>query len=66
LNISPEPARFKLTLPPGTWKKLLDSTDVIWRGAGSQLPDIMPTERGATVSQQTLEIPPHGVVIYGS
>jgi maltooligosyltrehalose trehalohydrolase len=66
LNISPESAQFKLTLPPGTWKKLLDSTDVIWRGAGSQLPDIMPTERGATVSQQTLNISPHGVVIYGS
>jgi maltooligosyltrehalose trehalohydrolase len=66
LNISSEVSQFRITLPPGTWKKLLDSTEVNWGGTGSHLPDIMPTERGATVSQQSLELSPHGVVVYGS
>jgi len=65
LNISPSVAKFKLTLPPNTWKKLLDSTDITWGGAGSRLPDVLPTERGSTVPQQELEMSPHSVVVYG-
>jgi maltooligosyltrehalose trehalohydrolase len=63
-NVSSTASQFKLTLPPGTWKKLLDSTDTDWGGAGSRSPEIMPTERGATVSQQTLEMPPHSALVY--
>jgi maltooligosyltrehalose trehalohydrolase len=64
LNVSSKVAKFKLTLPPGTWKKLLDSTDVAWGGDdGSHLPEVMPTERD--VPQQELEMSPHGVVVYG-
>lgn len=64
LNISPEAAQFKITLPPGTWKKLLDSTEATWGGAGSDLPEILPTERSATVSQQTIQMKPHSVAIF--
>jgi maltooligosyltrehalose trehalohydrolase len=63
-NVSDAVAQFKLTLPPGTWKKLLDSTDTAWGGSGSELPEIMPTERGATVSQQGLELSPYSAVVY--
>jgi maltooligosyltrehalose trehalohydrolase len=63
-NFSTTPAQFKLTLPPGTWKKLLDSTDTIWGGAGSRSPEIMPTERGSTVSQQALEMALHSALVY--
>jgi maltooligosyltrehalose trehalohydrolase len=65
LNISSNIAKFKLTLPPGTWKKLLDSTDEAWDGVGSHLPKVIPTERGATVPQQEFEMSPHSVVVYG-
>jgi maltooligosyltrehalose trehalohydrolase len=64
LNISPEVTQFKITLPPGTWKKLLDSTEATWGGAGSDLPKVLPTERGATVSPQTIQMKPHSVAIF--
>jgi maltooligosyltrehalose trehalohydrolase len=63
LNISSNVAKFKLTLPPGTWEKLLDSSDEAWGGVGSHLPEVMPIEQNTL--QQELEMSPHGVVVYG-
>jgi maltooligosyltrehalose trehalohydrolase len=64
LNFDSEAIEVKLTLPPGTWKKLLDSADSAWDGPGSTLPDVIPTERGTTISQQALNIRPQSVVVY--
>jgi maltooligosyltrehalose trehalohydrolase len=64
MNISPDPASIKMTLPPGTWKKILDSNDEIWAGSGSPLPDIIPTDRSSPVPQQNLELCSYGVVVY--
>lgn len=66
LNFNSEPTSITMTLPPGTWKKLLDSADSQWGGTGAELPAIIPTERDATVAQQQLTINPHSVVIYSS
>lgn len=67
LNFNSEASSITLTLPPGTWKKLLNSADPTWGGTGSlELPEIIPTERNSTVAQQQLTISPHSVAIYSS
>lgn len=65
LNFNTEPVQLKVALPPGTWKKLLDSAELAWEGPGSDLPDVMATERDATVSQQMLVMAAQSVGIYG-
>ena len=44
LNLTPELARFSLAMPPGEWNKRFDSSDGLWRGPGSSLPDRMEGE----------------------
>ncbi|MBW4661916.1 MAG: malto-oligosyltrehalose trehalohydrolase [Drouetiella hepatica Uher 2000/2452] len=63
LNFNTQEVETTLTLPPGLWKKLLDSTDTLWGGSGSELPEMIPTQRGI-VSQQILKLQPQSVVIY--
>jgi maltooligosyltrehalose trehalohydrolase len=63
-NFSQQPVQTSLTLPPATWKKLLSSADAEWGGPGSDLPEVIPTER-ENASQQ-LTIHPESVVVYGS
>lgn len=64
MNFNQQPVQLRMALPPGTWKKSLDSVDTQWGGTGATLPDVIPTERSATVPQQQLDIPPHSVVVY--
>lgn len=64
MNFNTQPVQLTMALPPGTWKKTLDSADTTWAGPGSTLPDIIPTERDSTVPQQHLTIAPHSVVMY--
>jgi maltooligosyltrehalose trehalohydrolase len=64
MNFNQQPVEVSMALPPGTWKKALDSADTRWEGPGSTLPDVMPTERESTVPQQQLSIAPHSVVVY--
>ncbi|GAB4384431.1 MAG: malto-oligosyltrehalose trehalohydrolase [Elainellaceae cyanobacterium] len=64
MNFNQQPVQITMALPPGTWKKSLDSTDAIWGGEGSTLPDVIPTDRNSTVSQQQLSIRPQSVVVY--
>ncbi|MBF2074630.1 MAG: malto-oligosyltrehalose trehalohydrolase [Synechococcales cyanobacterium C42_A2020_086] len=66
LNFNTAAVSLTLTLPPGTWKKLLDSAEAQWGGSGSDLPDVVPTERQAPVVEQSLTMAPRSVVVYGS
>jgi maltooligosyltrehalose trehalohydrolase len=65
LNFNQQPVQITMTLPSGTWKKVLDSADTTWGGTGSELSEVLPTEREATVPQQQLTVPAQGVVVYG-
>lgn len=65
LNFEKEPIQLTMALPPGIWKKRLDSADTQWGGPGSELPDLMPTDRRDAVAQQPLTLAPQSVVIYG-
>ncbi|HEY9629671.1 MAG TPA: malto-oligosyltrehalose trehalohydrolase [Coleofasciculaceae cyanobacterium] len=64
LNFNTQPVETNLTLPPGLWKKVLDSTETTWGGSGSDLPEMIPTQRDI-VSQQLLKLQPQSVVVYG-
>ncbi|NJO80336.1 MAG: malto-oligosyltrehalose trehalohydrolase [Cyanobacteria bacterium RM1_2_2] len=64
LNFNVEPSSIHLTLPPGTWKKLLYSAEPEWGGTEPELPDILPLERTSAITQQPLMLHPHSVVIY--
>ncbi|WP_026734500.1 malto-oligosyltrehalose trehalohydrolase [Fischerella sp. PCC 9605] len=59
LNFSQEVVEMKANIPTGNWKKLLDSADSTWGGAGSQLPETLSTQ-----SQPTLILNAESVVIY--
>lgn len=61
LNFSPEPEEIAATLPPGSWKQLLDSAASTWGGNGSPLPDKL-----AAPAQKTIVLNPHSVVVYSS
>ncbi|HEY9699171.1 MAG TPA: malto-oligosyltrehalose trehalohydrolase [Trichocoleus sp.] len=61
LNFGTEPIETKLTFDAGTWKKLLDSSDAQWAGAGSDLEDALAIESEA---QQALKLLPQSVVLY--
>lgn len=39
-----------LALPGGIWVKRLDSSDTVWGGAGSQVPDVLNSRGEATLS----------------
>ncbi len=64
MNFHAEAVTVTVTLPPGTWKKLLDSADTQWHGPGNPLPDVVPTERDETVAQQQFNLSPYSVVVY--
>lgn len=64
MNFNQKPVQLTMALPPGTWKKSLDSADEIWGGSGSTLPQVIPTERNSTVSQQQLTIPALTAIVF--
>jgi maltooligosyltrehalose trehalohydrolase len=64
MNFNTQPVQLTMTLPPGTWKKSLDSSDSQWGGSGSTLPDVLPIDRASTVPQQMLSLSPQSAVIY--
>ncbi len=59
LNFSHTAASLTLPLPPGKWRKLLDSSDPRWEGPGSSL----PAEFAATEGFE-LQLPARSVVLY--
>ena len=46
-NLSGTSLECRLPLPPGTWRKLLDSADEQWQGTGSGLPLVVDTALNA-------------------
>jgi maltooligosyltrehalose trehalohydrolase len=66
LNFNSQPSSITMTLPPGTWKKLLNSADSQWNGKGSDLPETIPTKRDETVAEERFILSPESVVIYAS
>jgi maltooligosyltrehalose trehalohydrolase len=64
MNFSQDPVQLTMTLPPGTWKKSLDSADTRWGGSGSTLPDVIPTDRTSPVPQQSFSFSPQSAVVY--
>jgi maltooligosyltrehalose trehalohydrolase len=66
LNFNSQPSSITMALPPGTWKKLLNSADSQWGGKGSDLPETIPIQREETVVEQQLILSPESVVIYSS
>jgi maltooligosyltrehalose trehalohydrolase len=61
LHFGAAPATQDLPLPPGQWRKVLDSGAERWYGAGSAVP---PTIRSA--GQVSLTLPPQSVVLLTS
>jgi maltooligosyltrehalose trehalohydrolase len=59
LNFNPEPASARFPLPPGSWRKELDSAEPRWGGAGSSLPADL-----AGGAERELALPPWGAALY--
>jgi maltooligosyltrehalose trehalohydrolase len=56
LNFSDRPCTITITPPEGNWQKLLDSTDQVWQGIGSTLPE--------KLCSQPVEIPAQSIALY--
>jgi maltooligosyltrehalose trehalohydrolase len=67
LNFNDQPAAVTIALPPGNWKKLLNSADSTWGGPGSDLPELIPTGDTPTGSGKAqISLSPQSAVIYSS
>ncbi len=71
LNFSDRPTEIHLSLHPGTWHLVLDSAELTWGGPGQVVPgqvvpEYIPRDRGQTITQQTLNLAPHSVLIYST
>jgi maltooligosyltrehalose trehalohydrolase len=56
LNFNKEQVAFTAALPQGNWKKILDSVDAKWMGAGSTLPEKITSEQELTVKPQSFAL----------
>ncbi len=56
LNFNKKQVAFTAALPNGNWKKILDSADAKWMGAGSTLPDKITSEQQLTIKPQTFAL----------
>jgi maltooligosyltrehalose trehalohydrolase len=56
LNFNKQQVTFTAALPQGNWKKILDSADSKWIGAGSTLPDKITSEQQLTVKPQSFAL----------
>ena len=50
MNFDRKDAAFIASLPPGNWKKLLDSADTEWEGPGSFLPELIEKDQALTIN----------------
>jgi maltooligosyltrehalose trehalohydrolase len=57
MNFEQQPVTFESQFPPGSWQKLLDSSDQEWRGQGAVLPEQL-------LSGQTVTINPLSFTLY--
>jgi maltooligosyltrehalose trehalohydrolase len=58
-HFGPEAATASAPLPTGPWRRILDSADTRWNGAGSQLP-----QRVESSGEVRMPLAPHSVVAY--
>ncbi len=56
LNFNKQQVAFTVALPQGNWKKILDSADVKWMGAGSTLPEKITSQQELTVKPQSFAL----------
>jgi maltooligosyltrehalose trehalohydrolase len=56
MNFDRQDAAFKVQLPPGSWKKRLDSADEEWTGMGSSLPERIEAGQALTVSGRSFAL----------
>jgi maltooligosyltrehalose trehalohydrolase len=56
LNFNKQQVTFTATLPQGNWKRILDSADAKWMGAGSTLPENIASEQELTVKPQSFAL----------
>ena len=49
-NLSKKSETIDISLPGGDWNKLIDSTDQMWNGTGSKLPEVLTTANTATLT----------------
>ncbi|NJM56898.1 MAG: hypothetical protein HC857_04925 [Synechococcales cyanobacterium RU_4_20] len=60
------PREIQLSFRPGTWHLVLHSADAIWGGPGQAVPEFIPRDCSQTVTQQTLKLAPHSVLVYST
>jgi maltooligosyltrehalose trehalohydrolase len=56
LNFNKQQVAFNAALPDGNWKKILDSADAKWMGAGSTLPEKITSEQQLTIKPQSFAL----------
>ncbi len=56
LNFNKQQVAFTVALPQGNWKKILDSADAKWMGAGSTLPEKIASEQELTIKPQSFAL----------
>jgi len=56
INFNKQEVAFTDALPQGNWKKILDSPDEKWMGAGSTLPEKITSDRELTVKPQSFAL----------
>jgi hypothetical protein len=49
LNFNKKDVTFCINLPKGEWKKTIDSSEEIWKGQGSLMPEMMEGEQELTI-----------------
>ncbi|PIP21196.1 MAG: malto-oligosyltrehalose trehalohydrolase [Candidatus Omnitrophica bacterium CG23_combo_of_CG06-09_8_20_14_all_40_11] len=49
MGFNKKEASFSLSIPAGRWQKVIDSTDIIWQGPGSCLPERFSSQRNLTI-----------------
>ena len=59
LNFASDTIEIRPKLTNGSWRRVLDSSHIDWRGPGGSLPDELDGGDGATI-----ELPAHGAAIY--
>jgi maltooligosyltrehalose trehalohydrolase len=58
-NFNDEEVSLIQSMPTGRWRKVLDSSDRRWMGAGTKVPDLMPSP-----ARDALSLQPHMVLLF--